>query len=98
MNGVCRIVFWFSEHVPLLLLYSLVEVNCSGYVVDAVETVPKMTEHFATCRFARRCEVVDGDVRADKRSHLARAHGHRVRNVSDMYTRRIKPVLHHAQA
>ena len=52
--------------------------NWSDGVVDAVETAAKMTEHFATGRFARGCEIVDADLRADKRDHIAAARGRRV--------------------
>ena len=34
-----------------------------------------MTEQFATCRFACRCEILDADLRTDKRDHLAVARG-----------------------
>lgn len=42
-------------------------------MVDAVETAAKVTEHFATGRFACRCEIVDADLRADKRDQLPTA-------------------------
>ena len=42
-------------------------------MADAVETAAKMTEHFATDRFACHCEIVDTDLPADKRDHLAAA-------------------------
>ena len=44
-----------------------------------METAAKMNEQFATGRFACGCEIVDADLLAYKRDHVAVARGGRVR-------------------
>src|SRR5262249_49587299 len=68
----------FSEHVTLPTPVLDGSSNCLGDVVEAVETAAKVTEHFATGRFACHREIVDADLRADKRDHLAAARGRSV--------------------
>src|SRR5262249_34077882 len=78
---VCGIVFGFSEHVYSPYSYCWLTSTCLGGVVDSVETAAKMNEQFATGRFACGCEIVDADLRTDKRDQIALARGGRVRNV-----------------
>src|SRR5215467_2536294 len=79
------VVFALSKHIVLLLWHVGVERSKrSNGAVDAVETVPKMAEHFPACRSSRRCDIVYTDFLADQRYHLAMPCGRGVWQIADI--------------
>src|SRR5262249_17092116 len=80
-----RVVLALSKHIVLLLWHVGVERSkrLNG-IVDAVETVPKMAEHFAACRSSRRCDIVYTDFLADQRHHLALPRARGVWQIADI--------------